>query len=676
MSPEATFAAAARSAVCAAWSSLGPVEAALRDGAGGLVPAQEALALHLVEVLQAEAWLRAAGGRAPAPEGPVAAALAHFELSAECRAAARLAPLAGPAAERAEALFAGSFSQRATKRRGGVYTRRNLVERLLDLSRWAEPGGPETLWEPAVGAGAFLVRAWERALDAGYAPEVLRGRLSGNDLHPFAAHAARFALALAAHERGLSLELVPKVSCGDALSPEAWPERPVELVLGNPPWVRGERIPQALRASYRERFPEVSHGNSDLASYFVAAAWRCLTPAGRLAFVLSQGVMDARSTAGLRESLGPGLEALVGLEWGPQPFPGANVIPALVVACRAPSAAPIRLGLAAPSAPGLAGKRSGAKRSGAKSRAKSSGAKRSGSEQPAAEAQALEAPWSWCEVPRERWRALGHARWAIHLRDPDLDLLSALRVAPRGLKAGYGLAVRTRVGAQELIAEGAAPPAHFGSPRPLRDGRDVVAWAAEPIRRWIDYRPDAISDPKGPEFFAGPKVFLPRIALTPQAFVDASDALGRNTLMVVRGPLEPDALAAVINGLPLRYYAFHLLRAGVLAASHRSTHYVGSIEDFPLPRAALEDSGLAARLAGAGRACARLAAEGSAELEAEERALDELLAEAYGLRPAELEALRRRAGEQPLVEVLRPTRLGDRRRKIGVQGFRPGARYR
>ena len=266
-------------------------------------------------------------------------------------------------------------------------------------------------------------------------------------------------------------------------------------------------------------------------------------------------------------------------------------------------------------------------------------------------------------------------RWAIHVRDADLDLLEALAAAPRGLSAGYGLAIRTRVGAQALVAEGGAPPARFVAPRPLRDGRDVVAWAAEPIRRWIDYRPEAISDPKGVEFFAGPKVLLPRIALTPQAFVDPSDALCRNTLMVVRGPLEADALAAIVNGLPLRYYAFHLLRAGVLASSHRATHYVGSIEDFPLPAAALADPALAADLGELGRECARLAAEGSAELEEVERALDGRLAEAYGLSGAALEALRRRAREAPLRRSLRPTRLGERRRRIGVQGFTPGARY-
>lgn len=655
----APFLPAARSAARQAWPSVAPaLRAVLEDASGGPTKAQGALAAHLLEALRAERWLAAAGLQAPPLEGPAAAARAAFAQEAELQAALADPPELPPelpigelpAPELAELLFGASFSVRAQKRRGGVYTRRALVDALLDLAGWGQPEGPQSLWEPAVGAGAFLCRAWERALLDGRSPEDLSQALSGSDVHPFACHAARVALVLSAASAGVDPALAPRVTCRDALEPDPTAS-PVDLVIGNPPWVRGERIPGAQRAAYRARYPEVGQGNSDLASYFAAAALHRLRPGGRLAFVVSQGVLDARASAGVRALLTPGLEAVAELEWAPRAFPEANVIPALLVARRveAPLAEPIRLGSFPRGAELRGGLTAG----------------------PAAAGMGLE----WAQVPRQRWAPLSQTRWAIHVRDPDLELLEALAQAPRGLSANYGLAVRTRVGAQRLVADGARPPASFRDPRPLRDGRDVVAWGAAEVRRWLDYQPALISDAKSDAFFRGPKVLVPRIALTPQAWVDPSDAFCRNTLMVVEGPLAPDALAAVINGLPLRYFAYHLLRAGVLASSHRCTIYSGVIADFPLPGRALEDPSWAADLTRLGQDCAAAVAADDPTLLELEASLDDLLCEGYGLSPAARTRLRERAAREPLATVLRPTRRGDRRRTFSVQAFAPGARY-
>ena len=616
-----------------AWPSLSPaLRARLLDEArGDYESTLSRLGQHARRAARADARLEAAG-RAPLrcddPAGRVLAQLSPASLSA-LRAA--------PEADDASPGSGPSWTARSQKRRGGVYTERALIDLLLDL---ADYRGEERVLEPAVGGGAFLARAWERARAAGVAPARLAERLAGVDVHPYALREARVALRLLAGEEA------PRLTEADALlDAGACPAGAWDLVLGNPPYVRGERIPAPLRARYRERFPGLGAGNQDLAGYFVAAGLEWLREGGRLAFVLSQGLLEARSTRGLRELLGRHrLEALVSLEWAPGAFPDASVIPLLLVVRKGPPPAGhrVRLGRATWTAQ--------------------------------REGLAL----SWSQLEQGRFLRLApEGRWPLFLRRGDATLLEGIRRLPTPLDAGYGLAIRTRVGAAQLVAEGGEPPASFSAPRALRDGRDVAAWGMEPVRRWIDYRPEAISDAKSEAFFAGPKLLIPRIALTPQAAVDESDALCRNTVMVARPPADRDpyAAAALINSLPLRVYAFHLLRAGVLAGSHRCTFYARVVQALPLP--ALEAAEEAA-LAELGREASRLAGDPAqaAALVELERALDERAAEAYGLSASQLRRLRREAQRDPLATVLQPARLGQRRRRIGVAEFAAGERYR
>jgi hypothetical protein len=223
------------------------------------------------------------------------------------------------------------------------------------------------------------------------------------------------------------------------------------------------------------------------------------------------------------------------------------------------------------------------------------------------------------------------------------------------------------------------------APRPLLDGREVRPFALDWSGRWLDWRPDAISDPKSAAFFAAPKVLVPRIALTLQAAVDEGGPPGpffcRNTVMVLRAPgtpLEraPHALAALIDSLPLRAYAFRVLRAGALAGSHRCTLYARLLADLPVPAALLADAALLARLERLGRRAAALAAAGEREgLARLERRIDALVAAAFGLDARALAALRARAARAPLARVLRGARAGEPTRRIPVRAWAPGARY-
>ena len=633
----------------------------LVDGAGGRQAAADALAVHAVEALVAERLVRREGGAALARTCGAAddpAALVWRQAEKRAAGAAVDRALDGLEVPRDAALFPGPASARARKRRGGVYTRAHLAEQLLDLAGW---DGQGRLLEPACGEGAFLFPAWRRALAAGADP----GHLVGVDVHPFACRAARTALARHAARAGLSPEALPRVVCEDALDPRrGGPTASLgayELVIGNPPYVRGERLPAARRARYRALAPALGQGNVDLVAYFVERALRWVRPGGRVGLVVPQGVFEARSTRGLRRLLAQhALEAAVTLEWSPGVFPDANVIPCLLVVRRAAPPARHRVWLGS-------------------GRWASREATLFGDEE---RALCLEGD----RVAQRSWLELAvDGRWPLGLRRGDLGLLRALRGAPTPLQAGYGLAIRTRVGAASLIAEGPAP-AEFAAPRPLIDGRDVRPWRIGPSGRVLDYRPEAISDPKSEAFFRAPKVVLPRIALTLAAAVDRGDPeplLARNTVMVVRAPgtlLDeapdgPDALAAVLNALPVRLYAFLLLRAGVLAGSHRATFYAGVLGAVPVPAPLLEDEARLVRLAALSRAAAAAASRGDAQaLGAAEAAVDAAVGAAFGLDERAQGRLRARAAEPPFAAVLAPPRAPARR--IAVQSYAAGARYR
>ncbi len=635
----------------------------LLDGAGSVAAAAAAVARHAAEALVAERLVAREAGEHARPllaalDDDLAGAALRALPAATREAAVRAVDAALPPGmpDLHVELFPTSFSERAQKRRGGVYTEALLAEQLLDLVGW---DGRGRLLEPAVGAGAFLLPAWERALAAaeqdGRDPVAVAHDLAAVDVHPFACRAARTALARLAAARGLSAAALPQVARADALlAPSPAPSADLgawDVVIGNPPFVRGERIPAALRTAYREDARELT-GNVDLVAYFVLRALRWLRPGGRLGLVVPQGLLEARACTGLRALLAERtVEAVVTLEWAPGLFADAAVIPCLLVVRDDPPrrAHSVRLGSGRWGARG-------------------------------------DLDVAWSRVRQTRWLSLAvGGRWPPLVRREDLSFLQRLRAAPTPLKAGYGLAIRTRTGAAALIAEGEPPP-HFRDPRPLLDGREVRPWRIESGGRWLDYRPEAISDPKSEAFFAAPKVLVPRIALTPMAAVDEGDPpfVARNTVMVVRapgtlldqGPDGPWALAALINSLPLRVYAFLLLRAGALAGSHRATLYAGVIDAFPVPAPLLEDAAAVERLGALGRAAEKATRRATEDLPALEQEVDVAVAAAFDLDEATLGRLRRRAAQEPLASVLAPPAPGSRTRAIAVRRYAVGERYR
>lgn len=204
------------------------------------------------------------------------------------------------------------FAANSAGERGAIFTRREVVEFILDLAGYTidQPLQRYRLLEPSVGRGDFLLAVAERLLTA-YESHVLDRSGIVNDL----SHTIR---AVEVHRQSiqdtraklLGLFLGHGVSEDNARRLlEAWLIEGdfllVELAqtfthtVGNPPYVRQELIPEVLMAEYRARYRTIY----DRADLYVPFIERCLTslePGGVLGFICADRWMKNKYGGPLR----------------------------------------------------------------------------------------------------------------------------------------------------------------------------------------------------------------------------------------------------------------------------------------------------------------------------------------------------------------------------------------
>ncbi len=171
--------------------------------------------------------------------------------------------------------------------RGAVYTRRAVVEALLDLSGYERGRALHgmRLLEPSFGEGDFLLPAVERLMASylaaggtpGSAAADLAGCVRAVEIHGPTVARARAALGDRLRAHGLSEGAVTALL-------DAWlvhddfllapVDGPFDVVVGNPPYVRLERISRALMAEYRRRYRTIY----DRADLYIPFYERCLDP--------------------------------------------------------------------------------------------------------------------------------------------------------------------------------------------------------------------------------------------------------------------------------------------------------------------------------------------------------------------------------------------------------------
>ena len=212
-------------------------------------------------------------------------------------------------------MYESLISPRERRRFGQFYTSPDVVDL---INAFCIRNAEDRVLDPACGGGTFLVRAYYRKRelagiteDTPTSHEQLLDQLFGVDISAFPAQLSTINLAVR-HlsdqgnyprvaranffdaQAGIHLYDIPL--SGDSMRNVALGE--VDAVVGNPPYIRQERINQSEKKRYGELFraewPAQTpfSGRSDIYAYFFSHGTHFLKPGGYLGFVTSIGWLD------------------------------------------------------------------------------------------------------------------------------------------------------------------------------------------------------------------------------------------------------------------------------------------------------------------------------------------------------------------------------------------------
>jgi adenine-specific DNA-methyltransferase len=185
---------------------------------------------------------------------------------------------------------------------GAFYSPLSLVEPMV---AWAIRGANQSLLDPSCGDGVFLLAAARRLLGLGASPEWAASLLHAVDLNPEAARVTRERLA---SELGLPFANIRLASFFSLPPPRHLfgEAEGVDVVIGNPPYIRYQEFDAGARDEARERAADAGVNLTGLASswaHFVVHAVEFLRPGGRLALILPAELIHTLYAAPLREHL-------------------------------------------------------------------------------------------------------------------------------------------------------------------------------------------------------------------------------------------------------------------------------------------------------------------------------------------------------------------------------------
>lgn len=194
--------------------------------------------------------------------------------------------------------------------RGAIFTKREVVEFILDLAGYTEaaPLTDYRLLEPSFGDGDFLLPAIDRLLaaaarDGKLTVDALAPAIRAVELHRTTFDGTRALLAKTLLENGLSRQDAARLCDvwlmqGDFLLSEL--PKGFTHVIGNPPYVRQESIPDILMAEYRMRYQTI-YDRADIYVPFIERSLALLAHGGKLGFICADRWMKNKYGKKLRE---------------------------------------------------------------------------------------------------------------------------------------------------------------------------------------------------------------------------------------------------------------------------------------------------------------------------------------------------------------------------------------
>ena len=241
-----------------------------------------------------------------------------------------------------------NLAKAGVEERGAIFTRREVVDFILDLTGYTanRPLHKMKPLEPSFGDGDFLLPAIDRLLAAAKrarltpakAVDTLAHALCGIELHEATFEKTKAQVVAKLREAGYSLPQSRSLAnswlrCGDFLLQEF--AAPFDFVVGNPPYVRHELIPDALMAEYRARYKTI-YDRADLYVPFIEHALNLLAPGGQLGFICADRWMKNKYGGPLRKLVADSFHLKIYIDMVDTPAFHSEVIayPAITIIAR------------------------------------------------------------------------------------------------------------------------------------------------------------------------------------------------------------------------------------------------------------------------------------------------------------------------------------------------------
>jgi hypothetical protein len=204
------------------------------------------------------------------------------------------------------------MAESGAESRGAVFTRREVVDFILDLAGYTvdKPLHRARVLEPSMGQGDFLTPVIDRLFEA-YQREVGNGGdvvadlgecILAVELHRTSYEQTRRLVLNMLEAKGLTASQ-SRALCERWLRQGDFLLLPLEQnfthVIGNPPYVRQELIPDVLMAEYRRRFSTI-YDRADIYVPFIERSLSLLAPGGSLGFICADRWLKNRYGGPLR----------------------------------------------------------------------------------------------------------------------------------------------------------------------------------------------------------------------------------------------------------------------------------------------------------------------------------------------------------------------------------------